>query len=669
MSFAVNARMHVAGPTLADLRAIRRQMSAGLGGVDVPIHARVKDSGLQQLTKLRKELKLVKVEGKTAGEGIEEFGRRIGIAGKRYLAFSLATVGIVKALGALRSGFSDAIDFEKQIIKIGQVSDRTIRQVDGLRKEILNISSSLGVSSSEIAAAAVTLAQTGRPLASVKKDLEAIAKANLSPTFGNAKDTVEGLIAIQNQFKNSGLTTIQILSKLNTVASKFPVEAADLVTAAKKTGGAFEAAGGKLEELLALFSAVRSTTRESADTIGTAFRTITGRLGRIKTINFFKDILDVDLVKDGKILAPFQAIEKIVEGIRKKGIDSKSPVFSSIVEELGGIRQRAKVIPLLLEFDKAQQILNASLRDGDSISRDAAQAQKGLGTQITQVRQEFQKFVDNVLKDPVFRHFATQLLDITKGLIGVADAARPLIPLVGSLGIIFAAKGLIPLKRGISPTLPKIKEFATGGAPGKRVFKGSGKVPGTGLKDDVPALIKPDEFVLRSQAHHKYGTKTLQAINEGRLPANFADDLPKFAKGGSPSDERFPGQRELQKRNEALRKKEDLLDLEEKKNFKKFQETPFYRPFKKRAAKKLAEKNRTELSKVYDEQAKVSEEVTAAIIKKREKRVTSSAKRPGGPLQERAVVSSTPAKRPGGPLQERAVVCLRSWTLKRKIRR
>ena len=519
MTFVLNARMHLEGPTLADAALIKRQTQAKLSGISTYVDVKVNKNNIRRLTELRKELRLVKTEAKTAGEGIEEFGRRIGIAGKRYLAFSLATVGVVKALGALRSGVDDALDFEKQIIKIAQVSNRATTQVAGLRKEILGISASFGVSSSEIAAAAVTLAQTGRPLAQVRKDLEGIAKANLSPTFGNAKDTVEGLIAVQRQFEKSGLSTVQILSKLNTVAGKFPVESADLITAVKKTGGAFQAAGGDLDELLALFTAVRSTTRESADTIGTAFRTITGRLGRIKTINFFKDIIDVDLIKDGKILAPMQAIGAIVEGISKKNIGPRSTIFSSIVEELGGIRQRAKVIPLLLKFAEAQKVLNVSQRAGNSITKDSEQAQEGLATQITQVRQEFQGFVDNVLKDPIFRKFATELLDITKGLIGVADAARPLIPLVGALGTLFAFKAGSSLLRGISPTVPKIKEFSDGGQTGF-----SGKIPGVGSTDNRIIAGMSGEYIIKKPSVIKYGTKFLDAVNDGQIP--------KMAHGG-----------------------------------------------------------------------------------------------------------------------------------------
>ena len=546
--FVFGAKMDLRGPTPADLAIITKQINSGLRGASASISIKTDKSNvayqkqIRDLETLHKNIRKVGVSAKSSSEDIEEFGRRIGIAGKRYLAFSVATVGVVRALGALRSGLKDALEFEREIVKIGQVSGRSLKQLSGLRDEILSTGAAFGVSSDEIASAAVTLAQTGRPLKEIRKDLEAITKASLAPTFGDAKDTVEGLIAVQNQFGRSAGSTIEVLSKLNAVAGQFPVESSDLITAVKKTGGAFRAAGGDLDELLSLFTSVRSTTRESADTIGTAFRTITGRLGRIKTIDFFKDVLNVDLLKDGKILAPFQAIEKIVEGLNKKGLltdaGKKSPLFSSIVEELGGIRQRAKVIPLLTEFAKAQEVLNVSQGAGTSITQDAAKAQQSLGVQVVKVKQEFQKFVDNVLKDPAFRKFATGLLDISRALIRIADAARPLIPLAGTLAGFFALRTALPLARGILPTVPKIKKFADGGSPNKKVFDGVGKVPGVGIRDSVPALIKPDEFVVKSQAHHKYGTKVLHAINEGRLPANFADGIVKFASGGTPGPNR-----------------------------------------------------------------------------------------------------------------------------------
>jgi TP901 family phage tail tape measure protein len=520
MTFRLNAEIVIGGPSAANVAALKRDIQSRVSGVSSTVSVRTNPREIQNLQNLRRSLNQVSLTSKSAGEDLEEFGRRIGIAGKRYLAFSVATVGVVKALGAFRDGLKRATDFEKEIIKIGQVSQRTLEQLSGLRSEILKTASSFGVGSNEIAEAAVTLAQTGRPLKAIREDLKALAQASLAPTFGNSKDTVEGLIAVQRQFGNSAGNTIEILSKLNAVAGQFPVESSDLITAVKKTGGAFKAAGGDLDELLALFTAVRSTTRESADTIGTAFRTITGRLGRIKTINFFKDVLDVDLIKSGEILKPFEAIKAIADGITNKGISQRSPIFSQIVEELGGIRQRSKVIPLLTNIAEAEKVLNVSRAAGTSITKDAELAQEGLGNQVVKVKEEFQSFVDNVLKDPVFRQLSVDILGIAKSLIRVADATRPLIPLLATIGGAFAIRSAVPLVRGILPTLPKIKKFSHGG-----VHSGTGKIPGVGSRDTELIAGMPGEYIIKKSSVLKYGTDFLDEVNSGQIV--------KFADGGS----------------------------------------------------------------------------------------------------------------------------------------
>ena len=58
---------------------------------------------------------------------------------------------------------------------------------------------------------------------------------------------------------------------MNAVAGQFAVESGDLIATIRRTGGVFKQAGGDLNELIALFTSVRSTTRESAESIATGF--------------------------------------------------------------------------------------------------------------------------------------------------------------------------------------------------------------------------------------------------------------------------------------------------------------------------------------------------------------------------------------------------------------
>ena len=78
------------------------------------------------------------------------------------------------------------------------------------------------------------------------------------------------------------------LGSMNSAAAQFAVESDDLVTAIRRSGAALKTSGGTLEEFIALFTSVRQTTRESAETIATGFRTIFTRIQRPKLLNTLK---------------------------------------------------------------------------------------------------------------------------------------------------------------------------------------------------------------------------------------------------------------------------------------------------------------------------------------------------------------------------------------------
>ena len=99
----------------------------------------------------------------------------------------------------------------------------------------------------------------------------------------------------------------------------------------------------------------------------------------------------------------------------------------------------------------------------------------------------------------------------------MADAARPLIPLVGILGGAFAFKALFPLVKGIKPTVPKLRGLHNGGS-------NTGKIPGTGSRDTEIIAGMPGEYVIKKSSVIKYGTDFLDSVNAGQIP--------KMAKGG-----------------------------------------------------------------------------------------------------------------------------------------
>lgn len=455
-------------------------------------------NGLVQSTK---PLKQAGQEIKNVTNTIEDFGAKSALALKRNAAFLVPTTIIFGFITATKKGISEALNFEREMVRLSQVTGRSLSSLQGLQKEVTNLSKTLGVSSKELIDVSVTLAQAGLKAKDVEVILKSLAQSSLAPTFDSMKQTTEGVIAAFSQFQLKAEDVEGVLGSLNSVAAAYAVESDDLITVIRRTGGAFKAAGGNLNELISLFTSVRQTTRESAETIATGFRTIFTRIQRPKTIEFLREF-NIELTDlQGKFVGPYEAIRRLSEGLQK--LDSRDLRFAGIIEELGGFRQVSKVIPLIQQFTIAQEALGVAEHGAGSLARDAATAQQSLLVQITKVKEEFNDLFRTIAQDQGFRALVQTTLSLASAFATVAKAITPVLPLLTVFGAVKGFSALKSFNKGF---------FGKG-------FAGGGLVPGTGNSDSVPARLTPGEFVLRKSA--------VQAMG-----AHNASKLNKYASGG-----------------------------------------------------------------------------------------------------------------------------------------
>ncbi len=432
----------------------------------------------------------------------------IASATKRYLAFAAAGRGIA-LIGKLGKAVEEAINFETQLNRISQVTGKTVKQLKGLSQTITSLSTNLGVASAELSEIGVILSQAGFKANDLNDALTALAKTQLAPTFTDIKKTAEGAVAIFNQFGKGAAALEAQLGAINAVAGQFAVESDDLIDAVRRTGGVFKTAGGSLEEFIALFTSVRATTRESAESIATGLRTIFTRIQRPKTIAFLKE-LGVELKNsEGNFVGPFEAVKRLSKAFKE--LPAGSTQFIQIAEELGGFRQIGKVIPLIQQYETAQNALNAARAGGNSLDKDVATRQKTLATEIAKTKEEFLALVRAFSEDATFQAIVRSTLALTRNLISLADAIRPLIPLIGALAAPTLFKGAAGLIGGFSRGIPGVQGKNTGGKI--LGFNSGGVVPGAGNRDTVPAMLTPGEFVIKKSSVNSIGADNLANMN------------------------------------------------------------------------------------------------------------------------------------------------------------
>lgn len=378
---------------------------------------------------------------------LEDFGRQSALAIRRFLAFSIPT-GILFGLGsAFVKGTKEALSFQDQLVRISQVTGTSLSGLKELVDEVTRLSTGFGVSSKDLLESSETLAQAGLPIKEVKTALDALAKTTLAPTFKDAKNTVEGMIAAMAQFKIPASELEREFGAINAVSAAFAVESDDIVTAIRRTGGAFKSAGGNLRELTALFTSVRSTTRESAETIATGFRTIFTRLQRGSTIEFLKT-LGIELTDaKGRFVGAYEAISRL-SSVLGKLAGSGDVRFSQVIEELGGFRQVEKVIPLLTQFSTAQRALAVAEGGVGSLARDAALRQQSLEVQLRKVKEEFLDLFRVISNNTSFRAFIKLVTDLSTALIGLAKSATDALPAITVASLPFLARSSVRFGSG-----------------------------------------------------------------------------------------------------------------------------------------------------------------------------------------------------------------------------
>ena len=457
--FNIVAQLNLQGP--ANVKQVVRNIKSQLSGINANVNVTVNQKAMQNIQKMQKSLanvssqvaktnktlsnlssasqkagKSVAAAGnnlKVARTAAQDFGHSIALATKRFAAFSVGAGIMVGFTSAIKNGAAAAIDFERQMIKVAQVTGKTMAGLSGVSKEITRLSSSLGVASSELVDVARTLAQTGLTAREVKTALDALAKSSLAPTFKDMSNTAEGAIAIMRQFGVGVDNLAKKLGSINAVAGSFAVESQDLIFAIRRAGGAFKAAGGQLEELLALFTAVRSTTRESAETIATGFRTIFTRMQRPKTIEFLRAAgIELQNLK-GNFVGPMEAVKRLNQALSQ--LESTDPRFQKIIEELGGFRQVSKVIPLIQQYATAQRALRVAMQGQGSLAKDAAKAQQSLAVQAQKVKEQFAGLMREIVGSTAFKAFAKTALAIASSLIKIGEAIKPLLPLIAGLAV------------------------------------------------------------------------------------------------------------------------------------------------------------------------------------------------------------------------------------------
>ena len=219
--FVLTAQLQLQAPN--NVGQVVRQMQSQLSNVNVNVQAKQLPKTTANVNNLTKSLG-------QANSAAYKLGKTFTSSLKRFAAFSVATRAVSLFTQGIGGAIAEAANFERELIKVAQVTGKSMSALKGLSDEITKLSTNLGVSSNELLNVSRALSQAGFSARETKTALEALAKSDLAPTFENMTKTAEGAIAIFNQFGQGARALEGQLGAINAIAGKFAVEAGDLIS-------------------------------------------------------------------------------------------------------------------------------------------------------------------------------------------------------------------------------------------------------------------------------------------------------------------------------------------------------------------------------------------------------------------------------------------------------
>lgn len=441
-------------------------------------------------------------------KSLGQTGNIVSDIAQRFSAFVIVSQIFQKTGQAISAGVDDALKFQRELITLKQVGDDSSVAIKAIGDEAIRLGKTLGTSSLELIKVASTLRQAGLSAKDTQTALETLAKTRVSPSFTDLSNTVEGAIAIIGQFGLKAGDLEKAFNAINSVSKAFAVESNDLITGIRLAGSSFSQAGGSLEEFLAVFTTIRATTRQSAETIGNGLKSIFTRLQRKDTVDALQQ-LGVNLRDaQGRFVGVFEAVRRLGEGLSK--LDPKGQQFIDIAQLVGGVFQINKLLPLISNQKTLQESLNVAKKSSNSLDKDAATAQGALLVRLEKVKESFLEIFKILSENKTVNTLADIFIDAAQAATSLVKALEPLIP---ALVVFGAAKAGLGAGRATQGIFKAVKGFNTGGIVG-----------GTGSGDTQPIMAEPGEFIIRKSVAQKIGYESLNKLNSGNLPG--------FASGG-----------------------------------------------------------------------------------------------------------------------------------------
>ena len=392
--------------------------------------------GQAAFAKLAQSVTLAEVPIKKVNNTLSQFATTLANTAR----WQLSSTVLHGFMGALQGAYRYAQDLNKSLNSIRVVTGQSSDQMAEFAKHANESAKALSATTTAYTDASLIFFQQGLTGDAVTERTDAVIKMS-NVTGDSVEEVASYMTAIWNNFDEGSESLEHYADVITALGAATASSSAEISAGLEKFASIAGTVGLSYDYATSALATVVATTRQSADTVGTAFKTLFARIQGLKlgetlddgvTLNKYSEALNAVGVQVLDLSGEMRDLDDILDDLAARWKLLSSAQQTALAQTVAGTRQYNQLVALMSNWDFMEENLEVARNAEGSLQRQADIYAESWEAAQKRVKAAWQEIYDQLLDDKFF-------ISLTNGFGKVLDEISNVIDAFGGL------KGILPL--------------------------------------------------------------------------------------------------------------------------------------------------------------------------------------------------------------------------------
>ena len=363
---------------------------------------------------------------------------------KNTVRWQLTSSTLHGFIGAVQSAVGYTKDLNESLNNIRIVTGHSVEQMADFAKEANKAAKSLSTSTLNYTDAALIYYQQGLDDTQVKERTDITIKmANVSRQ--SAEEVSDQMTAVWNNFAKGSESLEHFADVMTRLGADTASSSDEIAQGLEKFAAIANMIGLSFDNAAAALATVTATTRQSADVVGTAFKTIFARIQGLSlgetlddgtNLNKYSKALNAVGINIKEQNGELKGMDSILEEMGAKWKTLSKDQQVALAQTVAGVRQYNQLIALMDNFDFYQKNLNAAQNSDGSLQEQADIYEESWEAASKRVKASLEGLYNSLINDKAF-------IDILNAIEKIVNGIEILVDSIGGFGGVITTFGVI----------------------------------------------------------------------------------------------------------------------------------------------------------------------------------------------------------------------------------